>query len=1836
MEAEKNIAIPGNHAPLIGVLDQVRQKDKTVLSGKNHKNSQKHPENNKFETFPKMTKNNTMKVYKSLIRNLMAVLLFLLLPASQVKAGCTVTYSGSLCVGMPIQFTGELAGTTHDFDFNGENTSSGQRIVTYAFKTPGAKTITYVTTVNGVKCTSTLNLTIKTSPKNKLILKSVYDQCFSNNLFCFVDSTKNSNGSPIVKEDIVVSDAQVFTFNSPTLGHLICFSYKDQRGGNVDLYMRTEDANGCVSEDTFPAVGHVRAKIGARFTASSPKNPDCDSVKVNVTNQTSISQSLVKQVTLYWGDGNISTGWGPNFKHTYYGAGVYDSKMVVETNDGCKDSFTYKAIATVLGSGGKIIADKDSACLSDATFNFTVNPVPTGATSWVWLFGPPPYIPNVNLNNQSWSPQFTAGGIGPWLLSLTYKHPICGNRTLYDTVLVIGPQSTIEIPFNRINEWEVYQCPKDVMDSVHMKNFSSFYHNDLDYSNDDSTFFIPHWGVGHVFDGSQKWVKPTGQYPSGSGKYPGYTDPLFRQRVCAVRIWDFGDSYAPECTTDVTNNKNVHVNCQYSHDTLPVHYYKSWDIIMLEKYKSQPMVDAIFIDSNRLCKNINIWPSDSFYIIIDTVVWIPALHADSVAAQAYATKLKIYSQEFEFTGPGERYLTDSVDIVIQAGDTAWYGSGKGPMTRIIGPKTIRGADKNIIKLNSKTDKAIFKFTVYLKRDTLPVPLYQIRTKKGEKPRIIGRYKKTPPGKVNFDYAINYQRFRELYYAKIPKCNNIKLTHYDTCHPLKCVHEATKQIALMHANAGGVGSGLTKQSIECLGAKNPQYGVTFILSDLKPGCTFSEVQINFDTFCGNSAANWNVLNALQPGNRPPGLPWGASAPYQKGGNIPSRYSHQYSASEVCGPNGCVTVGIIVGNGVSKSGTKPLCADTQYYDKFACFPLIDPAFEVLTPKPNAYGNRKICKGDPIVVRPIGANRTNTRDLKSLRWELATGNASPFYSKSWSRYVQEDYYTGVRLKDSGTKKIYNIMVQTRGGENVAQLPCKDEWTDGKTFVSQKPDTLVTAIISKWDTAADVSLVWDNIKDRLVARGFDPFAIDDATMAKMIWNNKGTIGQPNTGARGCIDTTGFGKLIKFYMRPDPNFTKIINQRDTNIRPLDSFNLNSTWVHAYTFRPQWAGYHLVSISMTSANGKCDEFAAYPVIVGFAMMLEIPDTVVCQDQANTLQAKPDYRYFNPDPINNGTWDLYDYWRDQSRVLDKINGKPNREPFTKWDWSKADDDQSKPQTIFGGSPWGGTGTGNPWVQLGGGLPKSDPNALYYTNDSGVYTFRNIAGDSTGCMDTITKRLFISRLDVMFNLNVTTPSCNSIIEFFDSSYLFDPCNWAIKNCAGPTPISCDFMREWYIDWGDGKNVLYQRGTASEEGPPPRIAHKYTHNGWFKVLYYIKTDQGCSDTFVRWVKIPGPRPKFDFTDKAGYEVTICAGDSLKFSNLTDSATSSSDWTWFFGDGEIKNVSDSFVTHVFKKPGRFYVSLQQYDSVFIPPSTRKYCYAIFPDTAGGQPAYIVNVLPRDSVRGSILKLSICPGDSNTFTDNSDTLFKSYKWVFTNLSTGKKDSITVTNKTLTRQFTVSGRYRVDHTADYDPSRPHPWCPSDFHPMFFLVDSIKADFDIDSANKPDFCFTRKDINGVTFRWGFGHKNDITIGPLKDFNESTTKSDKVVCTSYDSSGVYWVCFIAKNATGCEDTICKPVTVDLFLYLANVFTPGTQDGKNDTYRVPIQGQDVFEIKIFNRWGERVFMSEDPKVQWNGKVNNTGADCPEGTYFYQLRYRFKGKQKVNIISGSVNLIR
>ncbi len=67
------------------------------------------------------------------------------------------------------------------------------------------------------------------------------------------------------------------------------------------------------------------------------------------------------------------------------------------------------------------------------------------------------------------------------------------------------------------------------------------------------------------------------------------------------------------------------------------------------------------------------------------------------------------------------------------------------------------------------------------------------------------------------------------------------------------------------------------------------------------------------------------------------------------------------------------------------------------------------------------------------------------------------------------------------------------------------------------------------------------------------------------------------------------------------------------------------------------------------------------------------------------------------------------------------------------------------------------------------------------------------------------------------------------------------------------------------------------------------------------------------------------------------------------------------------------------------------------------------------------------------------------------------------------------------------------------------------------------------------------------------------------------------------------------------------------LPNVFTPNF-DGYIDTfYPFPYTSVEKVKMTIFNRWGNIVYETEDPDINWDGKDYKNGTDCAEGTYFY-----------------------
>jgi len=110
---------------------------------------------------------------------------------------------------------------------------------------------------------------------------------------------------------------------------------------------------------------------------------------------------------------------------------------------------------------------------------------------------------------------------------------------------------------------------------------------------------------------------------------------------------------------------------------------------------------------------------------------------------------------------------------------------------------------------------------------------------------------------------------------------------------------------------------------------------------------------------------------------------------------------------------------------------------------------------------------------------------------------------------------------------------------------------------------------------------------------------------------------------------------------------------------------------------------------------------------------------------------------------------------------------------------------------------------------------------------------------------------------------------------------------------------------------------------------------------------------------------------------------------------------------------------------------------------------------------------------------------------------------------------------------------------------------------------------------------------------------------------------------------------KDYTGCkaEDSVLVLVNdEDKILYIPNTFTPNG-DGINDEFKVYARGVKSAVLKIFDRWGEKLFETNDINIGWDGTFR--GQPMNPGVYVFTADLEFlDDTNKRN--KGSVTLIR
>ena len=406
--------------------------------------------------------------------------------------------------------------------------------------------------------------------------------------------------------------------------------------------------------------------------------------------------------------------------------------------------------------------------------------------------------------------------------------------------------------------------------------------------------------------------------------------------------------------------------------------------------------------------------------------------------------------------------------------------------------------------------------------------------------------------------------------------------------------------------------------------------------------------------------------------------------------------------------------------------------------------------------------------------------------------------------------------------------------------------------------------------------------------------------------------------------------------------------------------------------------------------------------------------------------------------------------------------------------------------------------------------------------------------------------------------------------------------------------------------GKMYIWNYGDGSPKddttfAPNNTVTHTYTQVGTF-LLRLISIDSATcniSDTAFVSVKVGANIINVDFSF---FKLDSCNSLRYQFTNLTTATVpnyNSQTFLWDFGDGSAK-VRTGFgpLIHTFPAVGSYTVTLIVADTAF--------CNA--PDTA----QKMVRISPNVKAIFSTAPRGCVPYDAvfkNTSLGGTDWI-----WEF-----GDGNFSTAFEPTHT--YLATGTYNVRLIA-IDTST----CNKRDTSAYFAI----TVFPIPTAN---FSWTpNPPVENTITRF-----TNLSIGANRyvwNFGDGETSTDVNPFHLYNATGTYKATLYAFNIADCVDSITQdvPILIRPLLDVPNAFTPG-RFGKNAIVKVEGFGIDKLNWKIYNRWGQVVFATNDRNQGWDGTFKGTLQ--PMDVYTYALDVEFTDGQKARK-TGDISLLR
>lgn len=377
-------------------------------------------------------------------------------------------------------------------------------------------------------------------------------------------------------------------------------------------------------------------------------------------------------------------------------------------------------------------------------------------------------------------------------------------------------------------------------------------------------------------------------------------------------------------------------------------------------------------------------------------------------------------------------------------------------------------------------------------------------------------------------------------------------------------------------------------------------------------------------------------------------------------------------------------------------------------------------------------------------------------------------------------------------------------------------------------------------------------------------------------------------------------------------------------------------------------------------------------------------------------------------------------------------------------------------------------------------------------------------------------------------------------------------------------------------------------------------------YEIVYIGSASGGCADSTVTSVEVyPELEPAFT-TDSIRVRLP---NSTFHIFNETPHAEA---WTyhWDFGDGTTSKAVHPG-SHTYGTYGKYTISMTISNGL---------CSETY-----SQEVFVNEILPVVDFQS--IPVSGCWPLTVNFKNNSKFADpNTYRWDFGDgegYSAGENPTYT---------YYKPGDYTVTLSA----SNPSGEVVSTSYAIVNVYDRPKVDFEV----RESVVFVPGDpvyvanytIGGHTYFW--------------DFGDGTTYEEFEPVHYYQEPGIYTISLISVNKWGCADTLVQKEVVTAELggeaKVPNAFTPSAgganggdiEAGNNDVFYPVLEGGIVkYNLRIYNRWGELLFESNDRKTGWDGYYR--GNLCKADVYVYKLRVEFSDGKILDKL-GDVTLIR